>query len=128
MESLKQIIRYGMIGFLSNFIGYCIYLLITSIGVNPKLAMTVLYVSAATFGYFANKRLTFNDTGNSVNSGLRYLLAHALGYLMNLSILIVFVDQLMFPHQMVQMIAILVVAAFLFIVFKYFVFQHSDPE
>jgi uncharacterized membrane protein (GlpM family) len=47
---------------------------------------------------------------------------HASGYLCNLAILRVFVDRLGYPHQIVQAVAIFVVAAYLFLAFKMFVF------
>lgn len=60
-----------------------------------------------------------------MGAGVRYVIAHCIGYLLNLSILIVFVDELGYAHQWVQAIAIFVVAAFLFLAFKVFVFPVS---
>jgi len=60
-----------------------------------------------------------------MGAGVRYVIAHCIGYLLNLSILIVFVDKLGYAHQWVQAIAIFVVAAFLFLAFKVFVFPVS---
>lgn len=45
-----------------------------------------------------------------------------MGYLLNLILLLLFVDWLDFPHQIVQGIAIVVVAIFLFVVLRIFVF------
>jgi hypothetical protein len=44
------------------------------------------------------------------------------GYLLNLFILLVFVDYFGYTHQVIQGIAIFIIAGFLFLVFKYFVF------
>jgi putative flippase GtrA len=121
----KQVIHYAIVGITTNIMGYCIYLLITSFGANPKLAMTILYLSAASLGYFANRRVTFNDDGAVFNSSMRYVLMHIIAYLLNLSILIVFVDILLYPHYIVQMVAIFIVALFIFITSKFFVFQNQ---
>jgi putative flippase GtrA len=52
----------------------------------------------------------------------RYVTAYALGYLLNLAALFVLVDRLNFPHQIVQGVMILVVACFLFVLQRQWVF------
>ena len=88
--------------------------------------MTILYCVGATIGFIGNRKLTFSHQGNVLGSGLRYLIAHSTGYLINLAILIVFVDQYGYSHQWVQAIAIVVVAGFLFLAFRFFVFTRPD--
>lgn len=124
----RQLWRYGIIGLLSNAAGYGAYLLITALGVPPKLAMSCLYVVGATVSFFCNGRITFAYRGTTLGAGLRYLAAHALGYSINLALLVVFVDRLGFAHQIVQGLAIFVVAAFLFAALKFFVFSQPAPR
>lgn len=119
----KQLVRYAIVGVASNAAGYLVYLLITHLGMPPKAAMSSLYAVGATVGFFGNSALTFAYKGGIIGSGIRYLITHAVGYSMNLTILVIFVDLFGYPHQLVQAIAIFVVAAFLFIAFKYFVFR-----
>ena len=125
-HSLRQLIRYGLIGIAINLLGYLVYLLLTFLGLTPKLTMTLLYCIGALAGYWGNRNLTFRHRGRVLGTGMRYLVAHGLGYLLNLLILIVFVDQLGFAHQYVQAIAILAVAGYLFIAFKFFVFVRPE--
>lgn len=122
-ETARQLIKYSCVGVLSNTAGYLIYLLLTYFGTQPKLAMTVLYATGATFGFFGNRNVTFSHSDRIIGPGVRYVLAHTFGYLLNLAILAVFVDRLGFSHQVVQAAAIVLVAAFLFIAFKFFVFK-----
>lgn len=119
---LRQLIRYGLVGLTINLLGYLVYLLLTYLGVSPKITMSMLYFIGAVAGFWGNRRLAFMDQGSLLGSGARYVLAHGLGYLINLTILIVFVDQLGFAHQWVQAVAIFVVAGYLFVAFKLFVF------
>lgn len=121
---LEQLKLYGIVGLLSNFLGYLVYLLLTFQGLGPKLAMSLLYAVGAGIGFFGNRNWTFRDTGPVMKSGFQYLLAHLAGYLLNLSLLTVFVDRLGYPHQLVQAIAIFVVAGFLFLIFKFLVFTN----
>ena len=124
---VNQLLRYGLVGLATNFVGYCVYLLITHLGATPKITMSVLYGVGVSISFFGNRSLTFADSGNLLTSGTRFIIAHSCGYLINLAMLIVLVDKLGYPHQWVQVIAIFVVAAFLFIVIRVFVFknQHS---
>jgi putative flippase GtrA len=120
-----QLIRYGLVGLASNLVGYLVYLFITYLGVAPKIAMSVLYVIGATIGFVGNRRLTFAHKGSLFGAGIRYLIAHCIGYALNLSILIFMVDKLGYPHQWVQAAAIFIVAAYLFFAFKFFVFTEG---
>jgi putative flippase GtrA len=103
-----------------------VFLLFTYWGVEPKTAMTLLYAVGATVGFFGNRQWTFVHNGTLLGSSTRYCIAHAFGYLINFLILLWFVDRLGYSHQWVQAGAIFVVAGFLFVAFKYFVFLKSD--
>ena len=124
-KSMRQLIRYGLVGVASNAAIYFVYLLITYLGVEPKTAMTLVYMIGASIGFIGNRKWTFAHRGNCSSAVLRYVLAHLFGYLLNFLILFTFVDHLGYNHQWVQAAAILLVAGFLFIVFKYFVFCKS---
>lgn len=121
-KSISQLFRYAIIGFLSNFVGYLVYLVLTYFGGTPKVTMSLLYGVGAAVGFFGNRSLTFEHEGSVINAGVRYLIAHVVGYMINLTILILFVDMFGYAHQWVQAVAILIVAAFLFLVFKFLVF------
>lgn len=124
-ETITQLFRYAFVGVVSNVTGYLIYLSITHLGVAPKLAMSVLYGVGAAIGFFGNHSLTFSYKGAMKGAGIRYLMTHSVGYLLDLTILVVFVDNFGYPHQLVQAVAVLLVAMFLFIAFKFFVFRTS---
>ena len=119
---MKQLFRYAAVGAGSNLAGYLAYLGLTWLGVGPKLAMSCLYVLGASVSFAANRAWTFSHAGSVGASAVRFAIAHGLGYLLNLAILVAFVDHLGFPHQAVQAIAIVVVALFLFALFRLFVF------
>lgn len=125
---VKQLVRYALVGIAINSVGYVVYLLVTYLGATPKLSMTFLYTLAVVVSYLGNRKLTFAHQGNLLGSSARYLIAHGVGYLVNLTILIVFVDNLGYAHQWVQGIAIFLVAAYLFIAFKFFVFTNLNTS
>jgi putative flippase GtrA len=119
----RQVFRYGVVGLLTNLTGYGIYLLLTYGGTDPKITMSTLYLIGAMLSFFGNRRITFAHTGSRPQAALRFGVAYFLGYLLNLALLIVFVDKLGCRHQLVQAISIFVVAAFLFLSLKLFVFS-----
>ena len=43
INAIKQLIRYGVAGLTLNLIGYTVYLMLTWIGFEPKLVITVTY-------------------------------------------------------------------------------------
>lgn len=118
----RQLTRFAVVGVASNAAAYVAYLALTAGGLSPKPAMSLVYVLAAGAGFFANRRWSFAHGGRVLPAGLRYLAAHAAGYLLNLALLHLGVDRLGWPHQAVQAAAIVVVAGFLFVVFRRFVF------
>lgn len=124
-EPYRQLFSYAFVGVLTNLFVYGLYLLLTYLWGAPKLTMTTLYFFGASIGFLANRRFTFRHDGGIGVTGIRYLLAQVAGYLLNLVLLLLFVDWFDFPHQIVQAIAIVVVAIFLFVVLRIFVFAPS---
>lgn len=123
---MLQLVRYGVVGMVSNMAIYLVYLFVTYLGVEPKKAMTLLYIVGAFIGFLGNRKWTFAHRGNSMRAVGRYVTAHTLGYLLNLVILFIFVDRLGYAHQAVQAIAVVVVAGFLFVTLKFYVFSKKS--
>jgi putative flippase GtrA len=122
-KSAIELFRYGLIGITINLAGYLVYLLVTHLGATPKITMSLLYAVGVIVGFWGNRKLTFAYQGSLLGAGIRYVIAHCFGYFINLTMLIIMVDNLGYPHQWVQAIAIFVVALFLFLAFKFFVFR-----
>lgn len=122
-RSVTQLFRFALVSVTVNLVGYIVYLLITYLGGTPKITMTFLYGAVVTAGFLGNRKLVFAHKGSLLGVGVRYIIAHCFGYCINLTILIVLVDKLGYAHQWAQATAILVVASFLFLAFKFFVFR-----
>ena len=125
-KPLLQLIRYGSVGLVSNLIIYLLYVFITHVGIEPKISMTLVYILGVFIGFIANRNWTFAHQGSPIPTALRYAMGHLLGYLLNFLILFTFVDHLGYAHEKVQAIAIIVVAGFLFFIFKYYVFPKNS--
>lgn len=117
-----QFSRYAVVGLISNFAGYLLYLLLTYAGMGPKSAMTFLYMVGVVQSFYFNRGWSFGHRGGTSGAFARYGLAYALGYLLNFGLLWLGVDRLQLPHQAVQVVAIFTVAVFLFLMHRYWVF------
>ncbi|OOO28598.1 GtrA family protein [Agrobacterium sp. YIC 4121] len=124
MTGLARLVRYGLVGIASNGLGYLAYLGLTTLGLPPKVTMTALYATATGIAFFANRSFTFVDHGRMGPAGLRFVLIYLAGWVLNLILLETFVDKLGYPHSFVQGIAIVIVAAVLFVLQRHFVFRH----
>lgn len=125
-KPIPQLFRYGLVGLAINFALYFFYLLITYLGIEPKKAMTISYIVGVSLGFIGHRKWTFMHKGALLGSGTRYFIAHFFGYLINFLVLLIFVDKLGYSHQWVQAAAIIAVAGFLFVTFRYFVFPKVE--
>ena len=121
----RQVVRYAVIGVLLNTTIYTVYLFLTSQGMAPRWAMTLTYGAGVCNGFMLNKRITFENDGPGLILFLRYVIAYAAGYLVNLIAILTFEDWWRLPHQFVQAAMIFTVAILLFILQKFWVFARS---
>jgi putative flippase GtrA len=113
--------RFIIVGLASNLLLYLFYLLVTGLGLGYKIAMTLAYVLSAAQTFAFNAFWTFEH--RRIKGPLvRYVIAYVVCYFVNISALIVFVDRVGMPHQVVQGVMILVIAAVMFLLQKFWVF------
>ena len=124
-QALTQFSRYAIVGLASNAIGYVLYIALTRLGLGPKLAMSLLYGIGILQTFLFNKRWTFGHRGACGSVFARYCIVYGLGYVVNLLVLILLVDQVGLQHQWVQGVMILIVAVVLFTAQRYWVFPEE---
>lgn len=128
-QTLTQFSRYIVVGIASNSIGYLLYIVLTSLGLGPKLAMTLLYCVGVMQTFFFNRKWSFGFEGNATSAMVRYTTIYLLGYLIQLVALMQLVDRAGLPHQWVMAVLIVVMAVFFFLGQKYWVFRlRTAPE
>ena len=125
MAAKQQFMRYVLVGLISNAILYGIYILLTSLGMGPKLAMSLLYGLGMIQTFVFNKQWSFRFNGAAAPALMRYATAYALGYGFNLAALILLVDQIGLPHQWVQGVMLFVIAIMVFLAQRYWVFAQA---
>lgn len=123
MKTHNQFLRFAIVGCVSNGVLFLMYLALTMLGVGHKVAMSALYLVGIMQTFVFNKRWAFKYQGVAPTALFRYWVVCAAGYFLNLSVLMIFVDQLGFAHQLVQGIMILIVAILTFMAHKLWVFR-----
>ena len=118
-----QGLRFGIVGLASNAVLYLLYLLLTTVGVGHKTAVMLLFAVGTLQTFVFNKRWTFGHRGLPHAFFVKYVTIYSLAYLLNLASLLLFVDHLDFPHQIVQGVMILIAALMLFLLQKFWVFR-----
>lgn len=115
--------RFVLVGIISNLVLFALYLLLTSFGIGPKIAMTGLFALGVIQTFIFNKKWTFNHLGMGESIFCKYMVVYGLTYLINIFALLVLVDKLKYPHQIVQAVMIVCLALLLFVLQKFWVFR-----
>jgi putative flippase GtrA len=126
-REIRELLRYAIVGLSSNALLFALYLLLTRAMVGHKLAATIVYVIGTGQAFVMNKTWTFEHRGDVGVSLMRFLLVYGLGYLINIAGLVLFVDWSGYSGEYVQGILIFVIAAFIFMLQKWWVF-HVRPD
>ena len=126
LNTLRQFLRYGIVGLSSNALLYFVYVGLTEFGMGSKLAMTSLYVLGISQTFIFNKRWTFDHSGSSGKAFRNYALLYVFGYIFNLLVLALCVDLLGWPHQWVMLALLVVMAFFFFVGQKFWVFRPTS--
>ena len=121
----RQIIRFALVGILSNLLLYGMYLGLTHFGMGHKTAMTILYVIGVCQTFVFNQRWTFGYEGHAIRAFLAYIGLYAVGYVFNFFALYILVDNYNYDHRVVQGLMILTLAAFFFLSQKFLIFRQS---
>lgn len=128
MRMHRQLFRYAVVGIGSNVALYLAYLVLTYFGLGHKTAMTLVYAVGILQTFLLNSQWTFGHKGDTRGAFIRYVIVYLLGYLVNLSGLLIFVDVIGFSHQWIQGVMIIIVALMLFVLQKLWVFDKHNKR
>ena len=125
MFSINQIIRYGSVGIITNFIGYAMYIGIANIiGVPPPIAAIVSGFLVIGISYYLNRRFSFAREGKGMNLAVKYYILYLSSILLHSLVIFVFSNLLGFPHEIIAGISLVIISFALFIIQKNILFTH----
>jgi putative flippase GtrA len=119
----KEFIRYAVVGAATNVFGFLLYVLFTKLGVSPVLTISIFYPVHVGTAFYLNKKWSFSHKGRISTSAVRYLIAYAGCYVLNVAMLKFFNGYLGYSHLIVQAIAVVIIALLLFLAQKLWVFR-----
>lgn len=126
MGTVRQLIRFGVVGATSNAALYVVYLIMTTFGVSPLLAMTSVFVLGVICTFAFNRQYTFHHGGAVAQSVIRYASVYCAAYILSAGVLTLLVEVVGLPHRLVMLGVIVVTAALVFVLQKFWVFP-SPP-
>ncbi|WP_429737568.1 GtrA family protein [Enterovibrio makurazakiensis] len=126
-SSFNELIRYALVGIFQNSLGYLIYIALTYIGIDHKVVVAISYPLGLYVSYRGNSTYTFNGFERK-GTVVRFFIVHLMAYTLNLFFLYYFSDVLGYPHQVVQLFCIAIIAIYLFIMLKIYVFKNTVSE
>ncbi|MEL7444445.1 MAG: GtrA family protein [Pseudomonadota bacterium] len=122
-ETILPLMRYGIVGLVSNTLLFLIYLVLEALGAAPELAATIAFALGCAWTYIANRNWSFaSDTAHGF-AAPRYVLTYAMGYVFTIGTLFLTHRVFGWPHYVGQLCAILIAAVAIFLLLKVWVFQ-----
>lgn len=124
-KTALELLRFGIVGVCVNLVLYVAYLLLIQWGVDYRLAMSIVYIAGTVLGFVLHRNWTFRSRSAWGGAFGRYVATYASGYVLNLVGLWALVAALGMSRALAQGVMILVVAAFLFVVQKLWIFART---
>tara|TARA_B100001939_G_scaffold727_1_gene684 strand:- start:1350 stop:1724 length:375 start_codon:yes stop_codon:yes gene_type:complete len=106
----RKFISFGFVGVIQNLLGFVAYLILVSLSISPQVAVLILYPLGALISLYGNRRFTFRNSADK-NFIIKFSSIYFLGLLINLSIIQIFVSYYGYDYRLIQLIAMLLIAA-----------------
>lgn len=120
----SQVVSFGIIGVINNVALYGVYLLLTFLGVNVLLAMTLVFCGGVLLSWLLNGRFTFKRRLTSINAK-RMGVAYVVAYVANALLLGLSHYVFSLPHEAIQGVIMVLLAVGLFFAQRHWVFRHG---
>lgn len=120
---VNQVLRFGLIGVITNIIGYSLFVLCTLyLKFSPYLVISFLYPLSITATYILNKDYTFKQEKTLKKQKIIFITLYLSAYLLNILILYIAKTLLLVPAYLAQGVAIIVLGIYLFLMQKKYVY------
>jgi putative flippase GtrA len=120
----SRLVKFVVVGLVSNVVCYGLYLLLAAQGVTPHWALTGVYLLGVLQSFIGNRHWTFDHRGPATTALLRFAVLYAMGYGLSSAVLHAALAWLRWPHQAGMALAMVVCAVFLFIGQRLWVFSN----
>jgi len=119
----SQVVRFGLVGLAVNALAYGCYILVTGlVAADPRVSIAIVQLAFLPISFLAQQLLTFSG----VRAGFSGFLVYGLGYLGSVAFqalnLHVLHSVLLFPHQIVAAVGMILAAYFFFLLQRIVIF------
>lgn len=115
--------KFIVVGLANNAVTFGGFIALTLLGVGPFAAMTITYAVGLAITFAGNRNWTFRHNGGLGPSSVRFLVVYGIGYFLNLLILWLLITLAGVPEIAAQLVAIIVLAVFTFVLMRLWVFK-----
>jgi len=126
MRISAQAFRYIRVGIFTNLFFFLVYLALTGFGLKPVVVVGILYPIGLLISFVSHRQHSFQYDGGFRGPLVRYLIVQGLGYLLNISLMILITDRLGVPHQLALLFNIFLVGGLLYLCMRFYVFSVRD--
>lgn len=120
---LGSLIKFIIVGLSSNLFLYFIYLFFVNLGLDYKIAVSIIYIVGILYTYAINSVWTFGCNGDHRVLLIKYIFLYFFFYIINLSLLAILVDRMSLAHELVQGGLIFLISMLNFSIQKYWIFK-----
>jgi len=124
----QEFLTYLAVGGLTAFIYFGFFALnVEVLELSYRVSMSIAYVFAVGFHFFANRKFTFSTVdGQLTHQWLRYLVFLLINYLITLGVMSFFVEQLGFSTYLSAVLSVVVTVGVGYFVSKFWVFRNTQ--
>lgn len=80
LTELRQLMRYGVVGTVSNVLLYCVYLLALKTGLTPSASAGLSFALGTVFSFVLNRTWAFKSQGAQSADLFKFLIAYGTGF------------------------------------------------
>ncbi len=122
-ETFLQMIRHSFVGFISAALNYLGFNLLMIIGFEIKVSNIITYVFVIIISFILQKYFTYKVKYNSIWQPILFIVNALIYYVLDTTILILFIDNLSISPWVSKLVSILILFPLSFISQKYIVFR-----
>ena len=126
----RELISYGIVGFLTTVLSLGVYYLVTITFLNPKnaielqIANIISWIAGVTFAYFTNRKYVFNSKEqNKTKEASKFVLSRLITLGLDMLTMGIMVSGLSINDKIAKIVSQVIVIVGNYLISKFFVFK-----
>lgn len=114
--------RYISSGALNTIVGFAVIYLLMALGVTPIISNIAGYSVGLMLAFMLSRSFVFRSEGHIAAEGVRFLIAFAISYAVNMCVLVVALELLNISKEMSQLLAAITYTGVMYILSRNYIF------